>query len=244
VARHLPQITVEGGRAHVRNVRHFDWRTEKDFTETWDERSIDLARIRGVDLFLSYWTGPAIAHLILSFDIEDDQPLAFSIEIRREVGEEYSAIAGFFKQYELAVLAADERDIVRLRTDVWREDVRLYRLRTTPEKAREWFLAMAREVGRLNERPAFYNTLGGNCTTLAFRLARTIWPDMRPDWRVLLSGYLPDYLYELGSIDTRMPFEELKAKAAISEKARAIGGGPDFSARIREGVPKPPPRAP
>lgn len=235
-----PAMAIVNGQLLVRNLRNVTWRAANDYTLRWEDRLYDLAKVEGVDLFFSYWTGPAIAHVIVSFPFADQPPLAFSIEIRREKGERYSPLAGFFKRYELMIVAADERDIVRLRTNVWQEDVRLYRLGVSREKARALLAAYAEEVNTLSVAPRWYDTLGANCTVLAFRLAQTLWPDLRFDWRVLLPGYGPDYAYEIGAVDTRLPLAELKEKARVTGKGQAAGDRADFSARLREGVPRPP----
>jgi hypothetical protein len=60
------------------------------------------------------------------------------------------------------------------------------------------------------------------------------------DRRVLLSGHFPEYAYDLGSLDTRVPFPELKARSLINDRAHAADQAPDFSARIRAGLPRPP----
>ncbi len=232
----------------VTNVRDFRWRAAADgkglgsgeeiARERWEPRSYDLAQLEGVDLFFSYWTGPDIAHLIVSFPFTGADPLAFSIEIRRERGEAYSALAGFFKSYELAIIAADERDVVRLRTDVWREDVRLYRLAVARESALRLLHGFAREANRLADKPRWYHTLTDNCVTVAFRIAREVWPDLAFDRRILFPGRAPDYAHEIGALGREDSLEALKARAAISDKARAL---PDerFSAGIREGLPRP-----
>jgi Domain of unknown function (DUF4105) len=60
---------------------------------------------------------------------------------QREIGENYSAIGGFFRQYELIYIVAGERDVIRVRTNFRRgEDVYLYRTTASPEKARERFM--------------------------------------------------------------------------------------------------------
>jgi hypothetical protein len=239
VVERLPRMHITVNEVEIRNIRHFTWRTETDFEPRWENRSFKVSQVQGVDLFLSYWTGPSIAHLIVSLDVRDEVPLAFSIEIRREKAEEFSALAGFFKSYELVILALDERDVVKLRTNIWKEDVRLYRLGVGPEKAQALLRGYAREIEAITQTPLFYNTLTGNCTNIAYRLARELWPTLKPDWRVLLSGHLPELAYEIGAVDTRISLDELKDKARISEKARNLGDAPDFSARIRDGVPKP-----
>ncbi|MGL4974386.1 MAG: DUF4105 domain-containing protein, partial [Bosea sp. (in: a-proteobacteria)] len=243
--------SIDGDRLTIQNVRNFRWRVavnptpdssaEEIAAERWETRTYDLTKVSGVDMYFTYWTGPVIAHLLVSITFDDAAPLTFSIEIRREVGEKYSALAGFFKSYELAIVAADERDIVQLRTHVWREDVRLYRLTVSREKARALLLAYAAEINDLAAKPRWYDTLRSNCTTVAFRLAQQLWPDLRLDWRVLLPGYAPDYAYEIGAVRTDVPLEELKRRAAISELARGLPEGADFSAGVRAAVQSPKP---
>lgn len=235
----LPEIAREGDRITVSNLRNFRWRTEADYDQRWETRSFDLSKIEGADLFLSYWSGEAIAHLLVSFTFSDSTPLTFSIEVRREKGEEWSALAGFFRLYEMAYVAADERDIVGLRTNARGEDTRLFRLAAPPAQARDLLLAYAADINRLAKEPRWYNTIITNCTTVVFHLAGTVAPGALPlDPRVLLSGYLPGYLQRIGAVRTDIPLAELVRLGRISEKARTLSlDDPDFSKKIREGVP-------
>ena len=196
-----------------------------------------------VDLIAVYWTGDAIAHIMVSFGFAGEH-VAFSIETRKEKGEAYSSIAGFFKRYELIYVVGDERDLIRVRTDYRRPEelVYLYRTRAGPENARRLFLEYVGKINQLKERPEFYNTLTTNCTTDVWSLVRRLSGQFPLDWRVLLSGYFPEYAYELDSLDTSMPFAELKARSLINDQAHAADQAPDFSARIRDGLPRPPAR--
>jgi hypothetical protein len=228
---------VEGDRLMLHDVRNFVWRSDTDFDERWETRTYDLGQITGTDLFMSYWAGEAIAHTILSFGFTDGQQLAFSIEIRKEKTESYSALAGFFRTYELAVIAADERDVVGVRTNVRGEDVRLYRLRMPPARARALLQEYVEQVNALHRTPQFYNSLTTNCTTQIFRMIRELQPGIPLDYRVLLAGFVPEYVYDRGGLDTRLPFETLREKSHI--KGRAASSDPDFARKIREGVPSP-----
>jgi hypothetical protein len=224
----------------LHNIRNFDYRTEADRTTAYYDKTVDLNRLESVDLIASYWAGPAIAHILLSFGFGEDSHIAISIERRDERGEDYSTIKGLFKQYELFYVVADERDVIRLRTNIRHdppEDVYLYPLRGSKENARRIFLEYLRKINALHRQPEFYNTLTANCTSNIWLHAR-INPNSTPySWKILLSGYLPEYLYEHGRLDTRLPFTDLQRLSRINTAARAADDAADFSLRIRAGLP-------
>jgi hypothetical protein len=109
----LPFATQAGYLVTLHNVRNFDYRTEQDFVARYDDRTFDLRRLDAVDLIAVYWAGDAIAHIIVSFGFADDY-VTFSIETRKEQGEAYSSLAGFFKRYELIYVVGEERDLIRV----------------------------------------------------------------------------------------------------------------------------------
>lgn len=235
VAAHGVTADIQGSEVVLHNVRNFDWKTETDFVPRWETRRYSLDTLTSVDLVSSIWASPAIAHTLISFAFADGGRVVFSAEIRRERGEEFSEVGGFFKQFELVMIAADENDIVRLRTNIWRESVTLLPLRVTPAQARALFLGFTERANRLAAEPQFYQTITTNCTTVIFELARHIDGRVPLDWRIVLSGYLPSYLYDLGIIRTDIPLDEVLRKAAISARAQAAPPGGDYSRVIRAG---------
>jgi Domain of unknown function (DUF4105) len=243
VAR-TPYAEISGDRLTIHNVRNFDYRTETDFTPRWETRTYDLSKLDSVDLIAVYWAGKAIAHTMLSFGFGGKDYLAVSIETRKEKNESYSTLAGFFRQYELYYVVADERDVIRVRTTYRQpqEDVYVYRVAGPLKNARRVFLDYLRSMNELRERPSYYNTLTTNCTTSILMHARMN-PESPPmSWKILLSGYVPDYLYELGRIDTSRPFAELEKLSLVNARAHAADKDPAFSQRIRNGLPLPAPQ--
>ena len=239
VAR-LAHAEIKGDLVTVRNVRNFAYRSETDYTPHYYDRTYDLGKLRSVDLIAVYWMGPAIAHTILSFGFEGGEQLAISIETRKERGETYSTTRGFFKQYELHYVVADERDVVRLRTSYRKdppEDVYVYRLHGPLENGRRVFLQYMQRINDLQAKPEFYNTLIDNCTTGIWMNARINPGHVPLSWKVFASGYLPEYLHGVGMLAPGVPFAELQRLGYINPRARAAGDAEDFSRLIRVGLP-------
>jgi hypothetical protein len=236
----LPYAVIDGDQVTVHNIRDFDYRTETDYTPHYYDRTFDMRKLEGVDLIAVYWMGPAIAHIFLSFDFEGNQHLAISIETRKQKGQGYSTIVGFFHQYPIYFVVADERDVIRLRTNFRKdppEDVYLYRVNGSLDNGRRLFLAYMQKINTLKEKPEWYNTLTTNCTTAIWLLSRINPGHPAFSWKVLASGYVPEYLYDIGRLDTHVPFAHLQRLALINARAQAADDSADFSQLIRVGVP-------
>lgn len=237
----LSWADIAGDKVTVHNIRNNDYRTETDFIVRHYDKTFNLSKLQGMDLFLIHWGSPKIAHTMMSFDFEGQGNLCFSIETRKEKGEDYSTIKGFFRKYEIIYVVADERDLVRLRTNYREngkgEDVYLYRLNASPEVARKIFLSYLGEVNRLKEQPQWFNALTDNCTTSIRQHTKPYNPNARLDWRLLVNGYIDEMLYESKTIDASLPFVELKKRSYINPKAQAADKDPAFSQLIRAGLP-------
>ncbi len=237
-----PWVVVDGDQVTIHNFRNCFYRAEVDYTCDWLTKTVFLSQLRGVDLAITYWGSSYIAHPIVSFQFGDGNYVAGSIETRKEVGEGYSAILGFFRQYELIYIFADERDVIRLRTNFRHgEDVYLFHTTAGPEWARKLFLEYAARANQLHRRPEWYNALTSNCTTNIFHEMALIGHlpagSTRYDWRILLNGRGDEMLYKGGNLAGNLPFPELKEDAHINQAAHAANEDPKFSLRIRAGRP-------
>jgi hypothetical protein len=230
-----PWATRNGDLVTIHGVRNFEYRTETDFVPRWETRTYDVSTLDSGDLIAVYWAGKAVAHIMLSFGFAGRDYLAFSIETRKQRGQAYSAVAGFFKQYELVYVAGDERDLIGVRTTYRRpqEDVYVYRLLTSRENIRRVFLDYVRAMNEMREQPRFYNTLTTNCTTGILMHAQVNPGAPAWSWKILLPGFVPQLVYDRGRLDTSLPFTELERRAWVNARAHAADRDPAFSQRIR-----------
>jgi hypothetical protein len=236
----LTQVTRDGDLVTVHNIRNFDYKSPAEFTPAYYDKTFDLQKLESVDLIASYWAGPAIAHIFVSFGFGNDEYLTVSIERRDELGEAYSTVKGLFRQYELFYVVADERDVIRLRTNYRHdppEDVYIYRVQGPLENGRRLFVEYLRRIDDLVEQPDFYNSVTSNCAGNIWMNAHVNPGRVAYSWKILLSGHVPEYLYELGLLDTSLPFEELRRRSRINDAAQAAGGAADFSRLIRAELP-------
>jgi len=234
----LPHATVEGDLVTVHNIRNFSYRSESDYTPAYYDKHFNLSKLEGVDVVAVYWMGPAIAHVFLSFEFEGGDHLAVSIETRKEKAEAYSTLKGFFRQYELYYVVSDERDVIGLRTNYRKEpaeDVYVYRVAGNIENGRRLFMEYIRRINSLKVKPEFYNTLTTNCTTNIWTNTHVNNSQLALSWKILASGYLPEYLYEKDRLITGgLSFPELQKRVHINSRAMASGINEHFSEAIRQ----------
>lgn len=228
---------VQGNLVTLHNVRNFSWRSLADYEVRWESREYDLQRLRSVDMITSHWGMDSIAHVLVSFGFDGGSFVTFSVEIRKEKGEEFSELGGFFKQFELSILATDERDAVAVRPNVRGEDTYLYRIAMPAQLRRALFLAYVEQANSLAATPRYYNTATVNCTTLVYTMLQQIVDGLPLDPRLLLTGYLPSYVKEQDGLIEGFALDQLRELGHINQRSQAAAGRSDYSQLIREGVP-------
>ncbi len=229
---------VDGDRVTIHNLRNCDYRSETDYSNCWSDRTLYLSQIRGADLFLTNWGLRWASHPILSFQFGDNDHVAFSIEARYRAGQSYSPILGCFRQYELIFVTADERDVIRLRTNYRKdEEVYMYRTRLRPATAQAMFLTYVAYLNKLKDHPEWYNQLTRNCTTTLNKQLAADLPDPQSwNYQFIVNGTLDKLLYDRGRLVTGgLSFPDLKQREHINAAAQAANRSPDFSAVIRAG---------
>jgi hypothetical protein len=210
----LPRAAVEGETLRIKQFRNFDYTPEGQAIKRYEERTYDLTKLSSLDYFLTHWSGPVMAHTLVSFGFDDGQFLCVSVEARRERWQSYSPLWGIFRAYQLMFVVGDERDIVRVRTNVYKNRVYAYRLKLTPEHLRRLLLDYVVRMEALAEQPAWYNSVSSNCTTSLFYRgqghAKVPWT-MKPG--IVFNGFSAHTLYRLGSSAIACPSRSCRPAA-------------------------------
>lgn len=227
------------GQVEINNIRNFIWDSEDHYTTQWETRRYDIEQLESVDLIISHFIPGPVAHVFISFGFKNGEHLAFSLEVRQEKDEGFSSLGGFFRQYELALVVGDENDLIYARTNTRDEDVYIYPIQMDRTEIQLLFLEYLSKANRLDKIPRWYNTLISNCTTILFDLTEHATGEIQRDYRVLLPGLLPHYLYDKGQLDQNISFDEWKKRAHVNPKTKHLNNGPDhlatpFSKLIRQ----------
>ena len=230
----LPSASITGNTATITNIRDFSYAADGTPTIRYADRTIDLSAVEGVDFIVSHFSDTwGVAHAFLSFRIAGGEPLAISIEARRERGEEYSPFLGLFRKFEEIYVVGTERDLLALRTHVRDEDVYLYPGVTTPDRARALLVHMLDRANAIAAEPQFYNTLTSQCTNELARHVDAVSAKRIPfSWKLLFPGYADELAYDLGFLDTSRPFADVRAGALLDPSRTSIDD-PNYSRAIR-----------
>lgn len=233
----LPYADIDGDLVTIYNIRNFDYTSTTEYTKNYYDKTFDVGEIEKVWYIVEPFSGiPGSAHTFLSFEFADDQFVSISVEIRKEKGEDYHPIKGLFNQYELMYVIADERDVVKLRSNYRKDLVYMYPVNTTKEKAGKLFVDMVERANDLKEHPEFYNTITNTCTTNIVHHVNTLTPDRVPffNLRILFPENSDKLAYDLGLLDTDLSFGEARKRYFINDRATTHATSTDFSVLIRE----------
>lgn len=231
------------GKVEIHNLRNFLWHSQKQYTTQWETRRYALEDLDQVDLIVSHFIPGPVAHAFISFGFKNGEHLAFSIEVRQEQHETFSILGGFFRQYELAMVVGDENDLIYTRSNIRDEDVYIYPIQMNQTEIQMLFLEYLNTANRLNNHPRWYNTLLSNCTTILFDLSEHAMGTIPRDYRVVLPGLLPQYLYDYRQLDSKYSLQQWQDKAHVNPKTKDLKYGPDdlaqpFSELIRQDLPR------
>jgi hypothetical protein len=236
----LPHVELVGDVLRIGQFRNFRYTESGDPLPKYEERTFDLTKVSSLDYILAHWSGPLFGHTMISFAFDDGQFFMVSIEARLQRGQPFLALRGMFRSYELVYLLGDERDILALRTNVRRERVYLYRVRMPRQNVRQLLVDYLAAAAKLEERPEWYNTITSNCTTNLFYHGR----HRIPWWLaplIFVNGLSAPAMYRRGFLDNSLPFQELKSRSDIGERAVAAGDAANFSQQIRTHIDPPRP---
>ncbi len=233
----LAESSIQGNAVHIRNIRNNEYRSVSDYDVRYYDKTFDLLELETAWFIVEPFSGhgAGAAHTFVSFGFSDGSYIAISAEIRKEKGESFSPYRGVLREYELVYVIADERDVIKLRSNYRNDDVFVYPVRTTPERMRALFVSMLERARALSSVPEFYNTLTNTCTTNLVDHVNQVVPGRIPlSHKVLMPAYSDELALEIGLIDDSLPIEALREKYRINEKAKLYADDPQFSQRIRE----------
>ena len=233
----LAHADISTSTVRITNIRNINYRTTTDYDVRYYDKTFHLDELESVWFMVEPFSGhgAGAAHTLVSFGFENGDYVAISVEIRKEKGESFSPVKGLLRQYELVYVIADERDVIKLRSNYRKDDVFRYPVKTTRENMRALFIAMLSRANKLAAEPEFYNTLTNTCTTNIVAHVNDIVPGRIPlSYKVLMPAYSDELARAIGLIDDSQSIEELRATYRINERAEQYADDPEFSKRIRD----------
>jgi hypothetical protein len=238
----LARANISGDQVAITNIRNISYRNTTDYDVRYYDKTFDLRKLESVWYVVEPFSGHGFgaAHTLISFGFEDGDYVAISAEIRKEKGESFSAVKGLFRQYEIVYVIADERDVIKLRTNYRHDKVYLYPVKTSRESMRKLFVSMLARANKLATEPEFYNTLANTCTTSIVGHVNEIASAKVPrSLKVLMPAHSDELAYKLGLLDSVGPngaaltLEQMRNRYLINERAEIFKDDPKFSEKIR-----------
>lgn len=211
-------VTKEGDKVTIHNLRDWTYDAEKPTSTEWTTKEIDANDIvRTWFIIEPFADWKAVGHTFLSFELTNGEVISFSVEARREQGEEYKATKGLVREYELSYQWGTERDFVTRRLIYLNHPLRLYPMELSKEDSRALFMSLTEETNILAEHPRFYNTLTANCTNILAKIVNKHYPGTLPyDLSWNFTGYADLYLFKEGLIAQNGTPEETQGRADLT----------------------------
>lgn len=236
----IPTAEFNGDKVTVRNVRNYRYGpTEADMHPAYYDRTYDLNGVKKV----WYVTEPfnenqMAAHTFVSFEFENGDFLAISIEARKTNEQEYSIWKGAMRTYPLVYVAADERDVILLRANLRKDKVYVYPVKLSkPENGRLLLTDMLTTMNELvTTKPQWYNTLFANCTSAIVKHVNKLSPDRisKFSWQLWLTASADELALKTGLIDTDLNIEEARKMYNINVASEKAGDVATYSQDIRK----------
>ena len=234
----LASAQFKGNLVTVRNIRNFQYDASGIPTvENYYDKTYDLNKIRKV-WYVSdpFNPGSPFAHTFLSFEFTDGSYLAITIEARLGKGQSYGLFNGVLHTFPIMYIAADERDVVYIRTNIFKDGVYVYPLKATPAQGKLLLTDMLTRMNELAVHPEWYNGVYSNCTSNIADHVNRIWPGLLPrfDWQTVFTGFADKLALDKGLFDTTLPLDQARTKFSVSGVAQKVGYVKNFSDLIRQ----------
>jgi len=234
----LASAQFKGNQVTVRNVRNFQYdATGNPTVENYYDKTYDSDKISKV-WYISdpFNSGSPFAHTFLSFEFADGSYLAITIEARLAKGQSYGLFNGVLHTFPIMYIAADERDVVYIRTNIFKDGVYIYPLKATPAQGKLLLSDMLERMNNLAIRPEWYNGVYSNCTSNIADHVNKIWPGLLPrlDWQTVFTGFADKLALDKGLLDTTLSLDQARRKFYVSDVAQKVGYATNFSDLIRQ----------
>jgi len=234
----LSTAEFNGDIVTVKNIRNFQYDAAGNPTvEAYYDKAYDLTQLKKVWYIVDpFDPGSPFAHTYLSFEFSNESFLSITIEARLNKSQQYSIWGGIVHTYPLMYIAADERDVVYLRTNIHKDQMYMYPLKANPADGRLLLTDMLRRMNDLGVHPVWYTAYNANCTSSIADHVNKIWPGLLPtfDWQAIFTGYADKLALDRGLLDTTLPLNEARKKFYVTDKAQKIGYVDDFSQLLRK----------
>jgi hypothetical protein len=238
----LPHIEMNGDKVSIKNVRNFHYTSKEDnnLELNYLNREVNINDLEKAWLVVEpFYIKPftnfgGVAHTYFVFDFKNSEPIAVSVEARREKRETYDAWVGLLNRFELIYIWGTESDETVRRVISENNPLYMYPLTTSQETAKKLFLQLAQTTKELEKNPRFYNTFTSNCTNELAENVNKIKSGTIPTNRALfLPGYADEELYKLGFIPNNKPLEDIQKQYFISDHVQKYYLEKDFSQKLR-----------